>query len=93
MSQYDLAQVELALKRPAEARRLAEGAIDVIAKDDRAAAGHAKLILAEALWETPRDRRRALDVAADARREMVAGGARPDRVAEADAWLKSHAAP
>jgi thioredoxin-like negative regulator of GroEL len=89
----DLARVALGEKQPAEARALLEGAPEVLDKQDRPAGAQARFLLARAMWETPRDRMRAKAVAGDARKELVAAGARATKVAEVDAWLGSHASP
>jgi serine/threonine protein kinase/tetratricopeptide (TPR) repeat protein len=89
----DLARLELAEKRPAEARRLAEGAVDPIAKQDPQLAAQARFVLAEALWSERRERPRATALAREARTTLVAANAPAHKVAEVDAWLGTHATP
>jgi serine/threonine-protein kinase len=93
MGQFDLARLELEEKRPAEARRLLEGAIGKIAKVDAIAAGQAKFLLARAIAAAPRELPRARALAAEARGDLVAAHAPAKRMAEVDAWLKANAAP
>jgi tetratricopeptide (TPR) repeat protein len=89
----DLARLELAEKRPLEARRLLEPSIDVIAKQDRERAAEGRFLLAQALWSERRERARAAGLAREARGTLVAASAPAPKRAEIDAWLAAHATP
>jgi tetratricopeptide (TPR) repeat protein len=91
--QLDLARLELAEKRPVEARRLVEGSVDTIAKQDAQAGALARFVLAESLWAERRERARAESLARQARSTLVAANAPAHKVAEVDTWLGAHAAP
>jgi serine/threonine-protein kinase len=91
LAQYDLARVDLLEKRPAEARKRVEGAIDVIAKSDAVVGGQARFVLAQTMT-APREQAPARALAVKARAEMVAAGAPAKKLVEVDAWLKDHAA-
>jgi serine/threonine protein kinase/tetratricopeptide (TPR) repeat protein len=92
-AELDLARVALAEKQPAEARALLEGAAGVLGKQDPQLGGQARFLLAQAMWETPRDRARAAVTAREAKQALVAASAPAPKVAELDAWLGSHAPP
>jgi eukaryotic-like serine/threonine-protein kinase len=92
-AQLDLARIELAEKRPVEARRLVEGAVDVLVKQDAQLGAQARFVLAQALWPDRRERGRAAGLARAARGDLVAAKAPPAKVAELDAWLGAHATP
>jgi len=92
-ARLDLARLELAEKRPKEARRFVEDAVDVIAKQDPQLGAQARFVLAQALWPERRDRERAARLAREARSNLVATSAPAPKVAEVDAWLGSHATP
>ncbi|HVU53336.1 MAG TPA: serine/threonine-protein kinase [Polyangia bacterium] len=89
----DLARLELAEKRPSEARRLVEGSVDTIAKQDATMGALARFVLAEALWSERRERARAEALARQARSALVAANAPAHKVAEVDTWLGAHASP
>jgi serine/threonine protein kinase len=91
--QLDQARLELAEKRPAEARRLVEGGLDTIAKQDATMGALARFVLAEALWSERRERPRAETLARQARTTLVAVNAPAHKVAEVDTWLGAHATP
>ena len=93
LGQYDLARVELAEKRPAEARLRTRGRRSTSSpKSDAIVGGQAKFLLARTLT-APREHARAAALAAQARAEMVAAGAPAKKLVEVDAWLKERATP
>jgi serine/threonine protein kinase/tetratricopeptide (TPR) repeat protein len=93
LARLDLARLELVDKRPLEARRLVEGSIDAIAKQDAQVGAQAQFVLAQALWPERRERARAATLAREARSALVASSAPAPKVAEVDAWLITHAPP
>jgi serine/threonine protein kinase/tetratricopeptide (TPR) repeat protein len=93
LARLDLARIELAEKRPVEARRLVETSIAAIAKQDPQLGAQASFVLAQALWPERRERTRAADLAREARSALVAANAPAPKVAEVDAWLGDHATP
>jgi eukaryotic-like serine/threonine-protein kinase len=83
-----LAQSHLGMQEPAAALAPARGAVaiwDSLASKDPAA-GWARFVLAQSLWETGGDRARALQMAREARASLDAP-ASSARLAAVDAWL------
>ncbi len=89
----DLARVALREQHPAEAVALLDGAPELLEKEDRSLAAQARLLQAEALWQTPRDRARAVAVGRAAKEQLASTHAAPSKIAEADAWLAAHGGP
>jgi len=82
--------------RPGQARAPLEQALSIAnahAGDmERAAIAEVELLLGQALWSAPADRKRALELADSARdRYAAAGGRHLKAAARADAWMKGHA--
>jgi hypothetical protein len=87
-------RIELAQKKLPLARGHLERAIRLIEPsgvmvEDLA---RARFDLARALWESGADRRRARDLAEQARRGLSEAGS-TDRLPEIDAWLRARPAP
>jgi hypothetical protein len=54
--------------------------------------GGARFVLARALWDSGRDRKRARQLAARARADLVSAGHTAE-IAKLDRWLSAHRAP
>jgi serine/threonine protein kinase/tetratricopeptide (TPR) repeat protein len=89
--QFDLGQVALIQKQPAEARTLLSGAAAELGKQDAVVGAQARFYLAQSMWETRKDRKDALALAKSSRKAMVVASAPSARVAEVDTWLTGHA--
>jgi tetratricopeptide (TPR) repeat protein len=83
----DLGRLKLAAGAPREARDLLERAVAILEKRDVEVSAEAEFALAQAMWTSPADRRRALDLARHARTQL-AGKPSTDRKRRAlEAWL------
>ncbi|HVZ73540.1 MAG TPA: serine/threonine-protein kinase [Polyangia bacterium] len=89
--QLGAARVDLYEKHPDEARRKIEPVLSVLTRD-AVLGGEARVTLADALWVTPRERRRAVELVRAARRDLTAAAAPPSSIAKCDAWLAAHVA-
>ena len=84
----DLGRLKLAAGATREARDLLERAIAILEKRDAELAAEAEFALAQALWTSPAERRRAVDRARHARAQL-AGTRATDRKRQAlEAWLR-----
>jgi len=86
-------EVELAAHRPERAIGLLERALRIREAEhgDEAELARTRFALARALWDSGRDRSRAVQLATAARGELVAAGRAGERKLPAlDAWLASH---
>jgi tetratricopeptide (TPR) repeat protein len=84
----DLGRLKLAAGATHEARDLLERAIAILEKRDADLAAEAQFALAQALWTSPGERRRALELARHARTQL-AGKLSTDRNRQAlEAWLR-----
>jgi serine/threonine protein kinase/tetratricopeptide (TPR) repeat protein len=86
-ARLDLARLDLAEKKPGEARRLVEDSVEVIAKQDAQLGAQARFVLAQSLWPEKRERARAETLAREARSALVDAKAPAPLVAEVDAWI------
>jgi hypothetical protein len=93
IAHVDLARIEVLDNHLAEARKLLERARPVLADAHPEYGAQASFLLANVLWDTPRDRARAVSEARAARQTYAKLGASTSRVAEVDSWLSTHAPP
>ena len=84
----DLGRLKLAAGATREARELLERAISILEKRDAELTAEAEFALAQAVWASPGERRRAVDLARRARAQL-AGKPTTDRKRQAvETWLR-----
>jgi len=84
----DLGRLKLAAGATREARDLLERAIAILDKRDAEVAAEAEFALAQAMWASPGDRRRAVDRARHARVQLAARPSTDRKRQALEAWLR-----
>jgi len=84
----DLGRLKLAAGAPRDARDLLDRAMTILEKQDVEGAAEAEFALAQAMWASPSERKRAIERARHARSQL-AGTPSTDRKRQAvEAWLR-----
>jgi tetratricopeptide (TPR) repeat protein len=84
----DLGRLKLAKGATSEARGLLERAVAVLEKRDAELAAEAEFALAEAVWASPAERRRAIQMARHAQKQLSGRPATDRRRQSLEAWLR-----